>query len=39
MNALIDYSGSSSDDDSDAEIEVPQDYAGPRVEQVAAPEL
>ena len=37
MNALIDYSGSSSDDDSDAEIEVPQDYAGPRVEQVDEP--
>jgi len=37
MNALIDYSGSSSDDDSDAEIEVPQGYAGPRVEQVDEP--
>ena len=37
MNALIDYSGSSSDDDSDAEVEVPQDYAGPRVEQVDEP--
>ena len=37
MNALIDYSGSSSDDDSDADIEVPQDYAGPRVEQVDEP--